>query len=88
MRQSEVRQIRNKKRKALLKEALKGFSQNKSMGAFLKTQSLLDRAAKWGIIKENKAARLKSKLAKLLPKKVPRPKTKEKEGTKRRKKKA
>jgi len=49
---------RNRYRKDLLKNALKKEDQ----GAI----SLIDKAAKWGIIHPNKAARLKSRLAKKL----------------------
>lgn len=79
MRQSKVRQIRNKKRKALLKEALKTFSQKKTEDAQILAQSIIDKAVKWGIIKENRAARLKSKLVKSLSQKAPKPKRKVKE---------
>lgn len=49
---------RNRYRKELLKDAIKA--------ADATSFSMIDKAAKWGIIHENKAARLKSHLAKAL----------------------
>ncbi|MBI4948072.1 30S ribosomal protein S20 [Candidatus Berkelbacteria bacterium] len=65
LRGSEKKAARNRYRKALLKEALKKNDNS--------TISLIDKAAKWGIIHKNKAARLKSKLSAVI---VTAPKTK------------
>jgi len=54
----------NRHRKARLKEALKTASSESVSPAV----SLIDKAAKWGIIHPNKAARLKSRLAAQFPK--------------------
>jgi len=50
----------NRRRKTALKAALKGVSTT----TIAKSFSMIDKAAKWGIIEPNKAARLKSQLAK------------------------
>lgn len=50
----------NRRRKTAFKAALKGVSAS----TIAKSFSMIDKAAKWGIIEPNKAARLKSQLAK------------------------
>lgn len=50
----------NRRRKNALKLSLKGVSASTISKSF----SMIDKAAKWGIIEPNKAARLKSQLAK------------------------
>lgn len=58
LRSSEAKASRNRHRKALLKDALKAANAT--------SFSTIDKATKWGIIHKNKAARLKSQLAKAL----------------------
>lgn len=67
MRQAKVRKTRNKLRKSILKGALKKFEQKRNRETFSFVQSTIDKAVKWGIIKENKGARLKEKLSKVFP---------------------
>jgi small subunit ribosomal protein S20 len=73
-RQSEKRRARNLARTKSYKNAVKEFrktaaTSTKDAGKFLATlQQRLDKAAKAGVIKKNKAARLKSRAAKLLAK--------------------
>lgn len=50
----------NRRRKAVLKAALKGVSAD----SLARTFSLIDKSAKWGIIAANRASRLKSRLSK------------------------
>ncbi len=71
IRQSEKRRMRNKAKKTRLKTAIKKFTagdikERKKMFPWL--QSLIDKAAKDRLIHPNKAARIKSKLSKLLVK--------------------
>jgi small subunit ribosomal protein S20 len=73
-RQSVVRRSRNLVRARAFKTTLKEFrkaaaSDPKEAKTMLATlQAKLDKAAKTGVIKKNKAARLKSRAAKLLAK--------------------
>jgi len=68
--QTKTRTLRNKARKSALKKAIKKFASlpdKEAARALLpKVQSIIDKAAKWGIIHKNKAARLKAKLAQSL----------------------
>ena len=73
LRQSIRRRERNLARKAALKKVLKTFERlvkakktDEAKNYFPKVQKALDKAAKQGIIKPNKAARNKSRLSKLL----------------------
>ncbi len=50
----------NRRRKVALKSALKGVSTASISKAF----SMIDKAAKWGIIEPNKASRMKSRISK------------------------
>lgn len=50
----------NRRRKVALKNSLKGVTSTTIAKAF----SMIDKAAKWGIIEPNKASRMKSGLAK------------------------
>lgn len=74
LRQSVKRRARNlatkNSYKAIVKEFRKATTANASKGAEMlpMLQKKLDKAAKAGVIKPNKAARLKSKAAKLLAK--------------------
>lgn len=61
LKQSRKRQINNLKKKKAIQEIKK---KTKSAKDLSKAQSVLDKAAKTGYIHKNKAARLKSRLAK------------------------
>lgn len=65
-RQSLRRQEQNLKNKKSLKEVIKNFKKTPSAEALSQVYKKLDKAAKTEIIKKNKAARLKSRLTKLL----------------------
>jgi small subunit ribosomal protein S20 len=60
-RQSEKKRLQNLKKKRLLKEAIKKTKSEKDLA---KAQSIIDKVAKTKYIHKNKAARLKSRLAK------------------------
>lgn len=69
VRQTERRTVVNRMRKSRLRHQIRTFRrlvQAKdaagAQGALPATFSLIDRAAKWGIIKKNTAARYKSRL--------------------------
>lgn len=64
----------NRYRKARVKEALRGATAENTAEAV----SLIDKAAKWGIIHVNKAARLKSRLAKKFTESAEQPTAKKK----------
>lgn len=66
LRQSIKRNLLNKKKKSAIKEVVKKTVDDKGMP---KAQSIIDKAAKTGYIHKNKAARLKSRLAKKISKK-------------------
>lgn len=61
LKQSEVRRARNVNKKRNLKNAVKD---TKTADDLKKAQSTIDKIAKTGYIHRNKAARLKSRLAK------------------------
>ena len=68
MRTNRIREARNKAARSRLRTAIKKARQAESEGAdaaFLQANSLLDRAARKRLIHPNKAARLKSQLARL-----------------------
>lgn len=65
LRQDRRRAIINKRIKRKIKEALKKARQKPTKKTLAEAASALDRAAKKKIIHKNKAARLKSRLAKL-----------------------
>jgi len=65
LKQSEVKRKRNALKKRDIKSAVKKTSDKKDMP---KAQSIIDKAAKTGYIHKNKAARLKSRLAKKIAK--------------------
>jgi small subunit ribosomal protein S20 len=78
LRQDKKRQFANKKTKTAYKSLVKQARENPSAKAVQATFSMLDKAAKNGIIHKNKASRLKSSLSKLLvSKKDAAPKEKE-----------
>lgn len=66
MRTNKIREQRNKAARSRLRTAIKKARQAEGEsveGAFLQAKSLLDRAARKRLIHPNKAARLKSQLA-------------------------
>lgn len=67
LRQSIKRNLLNKKKKSAIKEIVKKTVDDKGMP---KAQSIIDKAAKTGYIHKNKAARLKSRLARKIAKKT------------------
>lgn len=68
LRQSKVKRARNLVSKGALKNLLDAFKKKPTPGIFSKLVSALDKAAKKNLIHKNKAARLKSRLSKLLKK--------------------
>lgn len=66
LRQSERRRAANRARREKLREAVKKATSAKSQAALSEAYKTIDKSAKAGIIKKNKAARMKSRLAKLL----------------------
>lgn len=66
LRKDRRRTIINQKRKKRMKDAIKAFKKNVNEKTFKLAVSLIDRAAKNKVIHKNKAARLKSQLAKIL----------------------
>jgi small subunit ribosomal protein S20 len=69
MRTNKIREQRNKAARSRLRTAIKNARQTEGEGseaAFLQAQSLLDRAARKRLIHPNKAARLKSQLARVV----------------------
>ena len=68
LRQSESRRARNQAWKEKLKDAVKKAASEKSPASLSAAYKIIDKSAKKGLIKQNKAARMKSRLAKLLSK--------------------
>ena len=70
MRQNEVRRLRNKARRTILKKAIKSFraveNPDEAKEKFPQIASTIDKAAKKNIIHHRKAARLKSRLSRKL----------------------
>jgi small subunit ribosomal protein S20 len=73
LRQSRRRQLRNSSKKNAYKNAMKEFKKLFTAGKMKEAEELIrkvykkvDKAAKSGVIKKNKAARLKSRAAKML----------------------
>jgi small subunit ribosomal protein S20 len=70
MKTAERDRQRNRAVKSGLRSALKAFSakkgSDKKEGEFREVVSILDRAARKGVIHKNKAARAKSRLSRLL----------------------
>ena len=65
VRVAEKASIRNSKTKRQLKTSLKSLSKKATADSFRASQSAIDKAAKKHVIHKNKAARLKSRAAKL-----------------------
>jgi small subunit ribosomal protein S20 len=70
LRSSKNKQSINKITLGNLEAAIRMAKKSKSSANILKAVSLTDRAAKKKVIHSNKAARIKSQLSKLLPKKI------------------
>jgi len=68
LRQSKGRRARNRAWKEKLKDVVKAAVSAKSPASLSAAYKAIDKSAKKGLIKKNKAARMKSKLAKLLSK--------------------
>ena len=66
LKQSMAKRGRNLKKKINLKSTVKKTKSDKDL---TKAQSVIDKAAKTGLIHKNKASRLKSRLAKRVAKK-------------------
>ena len=71
LRKDRKREIVNKNLKNLLKKNIKLAEKNPSETNIRKAVKIIDKTAKKNIIHKNKAARIKSKLAKLLAGKKP-----------------
>lgn len=69
LRQAKRREAANKRVSERYKEAVKALRTKPTHEGFGRASRLLARAAKLGVIHRNKASRLKSRLAKLLPQK-------------------
>ncbi|MBI3385347.1 30S ribosomal protein S20 [Candidatus Gottesmanbacteria bacterium] len=72
MRQDRLRTKVNKEKKEILKKTLKLVRQKPTPENISKTQSVIDKMAKRHLIHKNKAARLKSQVAKLVKSAKPR----------------
>jgi small subunit ribosomal protein S20 len=67
LRRSQRKQGFNKKAKRKAEQAIKAFKQKPSQKSLAQAYSTIDKAAKRNIYHANKVARIKSKLAKMLP---------------------
>ncbi|MCL5746849.1 MAG: 30S ribosomal protein S20 [Patescibacteria group bacterium] len=76
LRQDKKREKINKKMRDFLKTAIKKTRKNPSMSSVRDTVSLVDKASKKHILHKNKAARIKSQLAKIVNSKVKEPSVK------------
>lgn len=63
MRQDKLKTQENREKRETSKNAIKAFLKKKNDETFKKAVSLIDKLAKKNIIHKNKAARLKSRLA-------------------------
>lgn len=68
LRQDRKKEKLNREKKRQLKSMIKTFNKEKTVGNFKLATSLIDRLAKKRIIHKNKAARMKSCLAKKIAK--------------------
>jgi small subunit ribosomal protein S20 len=66
LKQDIIRQRHNKAKTEKLKKAVKTFVAKPAQEKFSTLQSTIDRIVKSGLIKKNKAARLKSRLSKMI----------------------
>jgi small subunit ribosomal protein S20 len=71
LRKDKKRELANKKLKNLLKKSIKTAKKDPKYKNIQEAISLIDKAAKKNIIHKNKAARIKSSLAKISVKKPP-----------------
>ncbi len=74
MRQDRKKEVRNQKVENNLKGLIKKMRKNPSSASLQKVFSALDKAVKVKLIHANKAARLKSRLSKLVSASKPQPK--------------
>jgi len=84
LRQDIKRRSRNRIKKDRLNKAIKTFKTKPTQENFFSLQSIIDKIVKSGLIKKNKAARLKSRFAKMVvgkEKTIKRTKTKQKKKT-------
>ena len=65
LRQAESRRVKNQVWKEKLKEGIKKAEAEKSAATLSAAYKIIDKSAKAGIIKKNKAGRMKSRLARL-----------------------
>ena len=77
LKKDRKRETANKSLRNLFKKTLKLAEKSPTEANVRKAVKVIDKTAKKNIIHSNKAARLKSKLAKLLAAKTPKPKTAE-----------
>lgn len=68
LRKDRRRTVTNIRRKRLTKRAMDQFKSKPSQKTFKTASSLIDKMVKWNLFHQNKAARLKSQLSKLLHK--------------------
>ena len=78
LRKDRKRELQNKVLRNLFKKTVKQAEKNPSVANITKAVKIIDKIAKKNIIHKNKAARIKSKLAKLVAGKKITPKTAEK----------
>lgn len=74
LRKDKKRTAQNQKKKNNLKDVIKKAAKNPTEKIIRDAVSVIDKATKRNIIHKNKAGRIKSKLAKLLPKPKKSPK--------------
>ena len=70
LKKDRARTVENKKIENLFKSAIKKGQKNKTEKLVIQAIKMIDKAAKKNIIHKNKASRLKSKISKLIRKKV------------------
>lgn len=84
LRQSGKREALNKKIRSQYRAAVKSVRENPSAKGLQEAFSALDKAVKKNVIHKNKASRLKSQLARLLPQKPTKKSRTSKKGTSKR----
>jgi small subunit ribosomal protein S20 len=68
LKQDKIKTKRNLKYKHLIDRAIKSVKKEKDQQSIKKAYSIIDKAAKKRVIHKNKAARLKSRIGKLMKK--------------------
>jgi small subunit ribosomal protein S20 len=68
LRQTRTKTARNQAKKSFLRELITKFRRHPEPELYRRVVSALDKTAKTRVIHKNKASRLKSRLAKLVPK--------------------